>query len=296
MNRSKKITWREVLLILGGTTIMAFGLTWFLSPAGMVIGGVSGLGIIIRQLTGETFGRGIPLWVTNLVLNIPLFVLSIRQRGLKFAQKSLLAVVWLSVALWISESIPNIFYQGEDLLLAAVFGGVSFGVGIGMALKASSTTGGTDMLASIIKYQKPHFPMAKLMLAIDGTIILGGLFVFGPRNTMYAMISVVINSYVMNTILEGMHFAKAAFIMSSKNEQISQAILLEMKRGNTGLKARGMYTKQEGEMLFVVVSPKEIVQLRRIVREIDPQAFMTISDIKEVLGEGFMEEYDALTL
>lgn len=296
MNKSKKITWRETLLILGGTTIMAFGLAWFLSPAGMVIGGVSGLGIIIRQLSGEAFGREIPLWVTNLVLNIPLFALSIRQRGVKFAQKSLLAVVWLSVALWISDFIPNLFYQGEDLLLAAVFGGLSFGVGIGMALRASSTTGGTDMLASIIKYQKPHFPMAKLMLAIDGTIILCGLFVFGPRNTMYALISVVINTYVMNMILEGMHFAKAAFIMSSKNEQISQAILLEMKRGNTGLKARGMYTKQEGEMLFVVVSPKEIVQLRRIVREIDPKAFMTISDIKEVLGEGFMEEYDALTL
>jgi len=296
MNKSNKIAGREILLILGGTTIMAFGLTWFLSPAGMVIGGVSGLGIIIRQLSGEAFGYSIPLWVTNLVLNIPLFALSIRQRGLKFAQKSLLAVAWLSVALWISESIPNRFYQGEDLLLAAVFGGLSFGVGIGMALMASSTTGGTDMLASIIKYRKPHFPMAKLMLVIDGIIILGGLFVFGPRNTMYALISVVINSYVMNMILEGMHFAKAAFIMSSKNEQISQAILLEMKRGNTGLKARGMYTKQEGEMLFVVVSPKEIVQLRRIVQEIDPKAFMTISDIKEVLGEGFMEEYDALTL
>lgn len=284
------------LMILAGTTLMALGVTWFASPLGLVTGGVTGIAIVIQEISKNLFGFGIPLWVTNLALNLPLFLISIAQRGFGFAKKSLIAVVWLSFALWICERLPNPFVIGEDLLLASLLCGVLTGAGIGLVLKVSATTGGTDMLASIIKYHHSHFPIAKLMMVLDAAIILCGLFVFGTVKTLYAIISVVIMSQVINSILEGMYFAKAAFILSDNTQEISQAIFKRLSRGNTGIPARGMYTGQKREMLFVVVSRKEISVLRNIVKQIDPSAFLIITDAREALGEGFAEQYDPLTI
>ena len=192
--------------------------------------------------------------------------------------------------------LPNPFEKiGNDLLITAVFGGVILGIGVGLVLKSSATTGGSDMLASIIKFKHPKFPIPKLMLVIDGFIILMGFFIFGAQNAMYAIISVVITSRTISTVLEGGHQAKAAFIMSNENLAISQAIMEKIPRGSTGLKARGMYSKEDKEMLFTVVSQKEISKLREIIYEIDPNAFVTIADVREVLGEGFIQDYNPLT-
>ncbi|MGL4343836.1 MAG: YitT family protein [Cellulosilyticaceae bacterium] len=288
------ITKKELFLIFLGVNILALGVNFFLSPLNLVTGGLSGLGILIEEVTGNLIGYAVPLWLTTLAFNIPLFAISIKQRGFEFAKKSLYAVILLSFALWYMALIPNVLQLGEDLLLAAVFGGVCLGTGIGLVLRASATTGGTDMLATIIKFKLPNFPIAKLMLCIDGIIILAGFFLFGPHKAMYAIISVVITSKMIGSVLEGTHFAKAAFIMSDQSEAISQAIMERIPRGTTGLKARGMYSKQDKEMLFVVVSQKEITRLRELIQEIDPKAFVTIADVKEVLGEGFIEDYNAL--
>lgn len=290
------ITKKEFFLIFLGVNILAIGINFFLAPLNLVTGGISGLGIVVEELGDMFFGFPIPIWLTTLALNIPLFVISIKQRGFEFAKKSLYAVILLSVALWYMELIPNPFALGDDLLLAAVFGGVGLGVGIGVVLRASATTGGTDMLASIIKFKLPKFPIAKLMLIIDGCIILSGFFLFGAHKAMYAIISVVITSKMIANVLEGTHFAKAAFIISDKSEEISIAIMERIPRGSTGLKARGMYSKNDKEMLFTVVSQKEITKLREIIREIDPKAFVTIADVKEVLGEGFIEDHNSLSL
>ncbi len=287
---------KELFSILSGATIIAFGVTWFAAPHGLVTGGVTGIAIVVRWLTSHALGYGVPLWVTNLVLNIPLFLVSIHQRGFSFAQKSLYAVVWLSAALWFTEMVPNIFTFGDDLLLASVFCGVLNGTGVGLALKVSATTGGTDMLASAIKYKWNHLSISRLIMMIDGVIIVSGFFIFGAGKAMYAVISVVISSQVTNSILEGMYFAKAAFILSEKSAQISTGIFATLMRGNTGISARGMYTGKETQMLLVVVSRKELSVLRRIVKDIDPAAFIIIADVKEVFGEGFSETYDALTL
>lgn len=288
------ITKKEFLMILLGTTILALGINWFTSPLGLVTGGLSGVTIIVKEVSVETLGFEIPLWVTNLVLNIPLFIISIKQRGFEFAKKSLWAVGLLTAALWYTEFIPNILKVNNDLLLGGVFGGAILGLGIGIVLKAGATTGGTDMLATIIKFKHTRFPIAKLMLAIDAIIILAGMMVFGSTKAMYAIIAVFITSKVITNVLEGMNYAKAAFIMSDKNAEISKAIMQKIPRGVTGIKAKGMYTKQDKEMLFVVVSQKEITKLRELVREIDKAAFVTIADVREVLGEGFIEEYNSL--
>lgn len=283
----------EFFMILLGVTILALGINWFTSPLGLVTGGISGITIIVKTLSLKFLGFEIPLWITNFVLNAPLFIISIRQRGFEFAKKSLWSVVLLSVALWYTEFIPNIFDVNGDLLLGGVFGGVILGLGVGIVLRSGATTGGTDMLAAIIRYVNPKFPIAKVMLGIDSLIILAGLLVFGSTKAMYAIISVYITSKVITNVLEGVNYAKAAFIMSDKNDVIAQEIMHKIPRGVTGLRATGKYTGKEKEMLFVVVSQKEITRLRDLIREVDEQAFVTIADVREVLGQGFIEDYTA---
>ena len=285
---------KEFLMILLGVTILALGINWFTSPLGLVTGGLSGVTIIVKSVSEQVLGFGIPLWITNLVLNIPLFVISIRQRGLEFAKKSFWGVGLLTLALWYTEFIPNILDVQGDLLLGGIFGGAILGLGVGIVLKAGGTTGGTDMLATIIKFKHSRFPIAKLMLVIDGVIILAGMLVFGSVKAMYAIIAVFISTKVITWVLEGMNNAKAAFILSEKSHQIADAIMHKLPRGVTGIKAQGMYTKQDKDMLYVVVSQKEITKLREMVKEIDVNAFITIADVREVLGQGFIEDFDTL--
>lgn len=287
---------RDFIQIVIGMTILAIGITWFMSPLGLVAGGVSGLAIVIKEVSQQFFGSGIPLYVTNLVLNIPLFLIVIKQRGFRFAQRSLYAVLWVSFAFWYCDLIPQWISVGDDLLLGAVFGGALMGTGIGMVLRISASTGGTDMLASIIKFRFPAFPIVTLIRGIDGLIILSGFYVFGVHKGLYAILALVVSSYMISTLLSGMHFAKSAYIISNKNEEISREIIQQLGRGNTGIKATGMYTQQEQQMLFVVVYPKQVGKLRSIVKEIDPNAFLTITNATEVLGEGFSRDYDSLGL
>ena len=288
------ISKKEFLMILLGTTILALGINWFTSPLELVTGGLSGVTIIVKSLSEKILGFGIPLWITNLVLNIPLFVISIRQRGLEFAKRSFWGVGMLTLALWYTEFIPNILDAQGDLLLGGVFGGAIIGLGVGIVLKAGGTTGGTDMLATIIKFKHNRFPIAKLMLGIDGVIILAGMLIFGSTKAMYAIIAVFISSKVITWVLEGMNNAKAAFILSQHSDEIADAIMHKIPRGVTGIKAQGMYTKEDKKMLYVVVSQKEVTRLRDMVKEIDANAFITIADVREVLGQGFIEEYNTL--
>ncbi|MDA3730664.1 YitT family protein [Niameybacter massiliensis] len=289
------VTKKELFLILAGSTLLALAINWFLSPNALITGGISGTSIIVEEVTKGMFGVGVPLWITNLGLNIPLFLISIRQRGFQFAQKSLYSVLWVSFALWFTKFLPNPFTSTEDLLLPALFGGIFLGCGIGLVIRAGGTTGGTDMLASIIKFKHNNFPITKLMLMIDGCIILSGFFIFGQEKAMYGIISLVVINKIISNIIEGIDYAKAVFIISDENERISKEIMEKIPRGVTGLKATGKYSREDKEMLYVVVSQNEIARLRDLVQEIDPKAFMTIADVREVLGEGFVKDPTALT-
>lgn len=289
-----KIRSNPYVTIIIGTIIIAFGINWFLAPHGIVTGGISGIGIILQAVSKTWIGFTLPLWLTTILFNIPLFLISIKQRGFSFAKKSILAVLSLSLWLGIVEGIPNPFFVGDDLLVSGLFGGALAGIGIGLVLRSGASTGGTDMLASIIRFRHPSFPIAKLMLAIDGMILLTGLFVFGANKAVYAIIAVMLSTRMVSNVLDGLRYGKAAFIISTKSEDISSAILSKLNRGVTALQARGMYTKSNKDMLFIVVSQKEITKLRMLIYEVDPKAFVAITDIKEVLGQGFIEDYNAI--
>ena len=174
MNKKKKkgmSFFNSLIGIYVGTMILGMGIVWFLSPVGLVTGGVSGLAIAIEATTKKIFGFGIPLWATTLACNIPLFIISVYQRGFSYGRNSMISVGLLSLHLWFLRLFVNPFPIGEDLFIAGVFGGVFLGVGIGLVLRSGGTTGGSDMLAMIIRYKNPRFPINRLMLIIDGLII-----------------------------------------------------------------------------------------------------------------------------
>jgi uncharacterized membrane-anchored protein YitT (DUF2179 family) len=274
------------IYIIIGTTILAASINMFFAKLKLVTGGVTGLAIVIEYITAKHYGTGIPLWFTNIAVNVPLFAIAIKLKGKQFVGKSMFAAAYLSFALFYTSFIPA---PEVDFLLASIFGGVLAGTGLGFVLRASASTGGTDLAANIIKVYLKNVPIAKIMLVIDSTIILTGAFVFGVQKAMYALISIYIVTKVIDSILEGINFSKAVFIISDHSKEIAETLMKDLKRGVTGIDGTGMYTKGEKQVLFVVVGKNQIVPLQKMVKEIDTSAFITIADVREVLGEGFTE-------
>lgn len=274
------------LIIIIGTIFIAMAINLVYEPLGMVTGGVTGIGILIKHFTEPFIEGGIPVWLTNIILNIPLFIAGFLIKGGKFLKNTLIGSIGLTVALLF---IPIINVVGNELLLASVFGGVFTGVGLGMVIAGSASTGGTDLLGLIVHHFFPHLNISTVINVIDGIIVIFGALVFGVEKTLYAVIALYITAKFSDNILEGLKFAKIAYIISDSYDEIANKIIIEMERGTTGIQAKGMYTKEEKNMLFCVVSKKEITQLINLVSEIDQDAFVIVSDAREVMGEGFIE-------
>ncbi len=277
----KRRVWLEYLLIIAGSFIVAFGIKNMYDPASLVTGGVSGIAIIFKSKFD------IPLWITNTVLNIPLFLAALKIKGWSFIRRTFVATVAMSVALLI---IPEITFVPDDVFLSALFGGVIVGVGTGTVLLFSATTGGTDTMAALLqKTLFRQYSIAQIMQVLDALVVLAGATVFGIQYALYALIAIYIVAKISDGILEGVNFSKEAIIISDHYEEIADAVMNDMGRGVTAMTGKGMYSGQGKEVLFCVVSKKEIVTLRDIVQECDPRAFLIVSDAREVFGEGFIE-------
>lgn len=287
----KKLKYMDYLLIIVGTCLMAVAVISAFDKAGMVTGGFSGVAIIVKEWTESLVPGGIPLWITNMALNIPLFFLGMRIGGFQFVKKALVGELCLSFWLAVLPGcIPDFNLAGNDLLLAAVYGGVIQGVGIGLVFLGQGTTGGTDMMAALIQRRMRHYSIAQIMQFIDGLVVVVGMYVFGVYKALYAIIAVYLVTKVTDGMIEGLKFSKGAYIITEKADQVSHMIINEMDRGVTGLKGVGMYSGQDKLMLFCVVNKKEIVTLKEKVDMIDPDAFVIVCDVREVHGEGFIEK------
>lgn len=285
MEQNKNIV-AVYLKIIIGTGIMSLAIKCIYDPISLVTGGFTGVAILVKKMTETFMGKGVPLWLTNIALNIPVFLVTWRIKGRKFIGRTAAATIMLSAWLYV---IPEIDLVGGDYVLSAIFGGVLTGVGLGMIFWANATTGGTDMVSALIQMKLKHYSVAQILQVLDGMIVLIGLYVFGLKPTLYAIVAIFIVSKVTDTMLEGMKFSKAAYIITDRYEEMSQAILKELDRGVTGLEARGMYSGERKCMLYCVVSKKEIISLKELVAKIDSNAFVIVGDVREVLGEGFME-------
>jgi uncharacterized membrane-anchored protein YitT (DUF2179 family) len=281
--RSKK---KEYSLIVIGTFLMAIAINIVYEPMNMVTGGVSGIAIIIKSVTTSWFDGGVSLWISNILINIPLFIVAGVMKGLQFIKKTLFSTICFTVALYI---VPTFKIAFDDYLLASVFGGVLTGIGLGLVFMVNTTTGGTDLFGIVIHPFFRQYTVAQLLFVIDALIVLLGAATFGIKVALYAVIAVFITSKVMDSILEGIKFGKLAFIISENYKEIAEEILNNIDRGVTSIPAKGMYSNHEKKMLLCVVSPKEISILLALVTKIDASAFMIVSDVREVMGEGFIE-------
>lgn len=284
VKQTKKEILRDYLLLTAGVYLMAFSVVSFWAPHNLVTGGVSGMAIIIQDYTYRA-GFAVPLWASNLALNIPLFMLGWRTMGRTFLVRSLVATLLFSLAMHNLTFLPPI---PSDILLGSLFGGVFCGIAIALLVRSMSSTGGTVLLASILHNRLlRHVSVAKILFVCDSMIILMGLIAFGPERAMYAVIGIFVCTKVADAVQEGFSFAKAAYIISDKHEEIAHEIIHIMDRSATQIEARGMYTKEPRGMLMCVVSGRELVQLKQLVYSVDQKAFIIVAEVREVLGEGF---------
>lgn len=274
----------ETFQIIVGTAIMAFGTTLFLLPNQLSSGGFSGLGTITYYLFG------IPLGTTTIILNIPLFIMSFIKNGKKFFLNALLGTVSLSIFFNIFEGFKPLT---TDRFLACIYGGIIIGIGTAIILRAGASTGGTDLLTQIIKAFKPGIKISSLLVLLDILIVALNVIFFKELEIgLYSAITIYIMGKMLDIFFEGINFGRIVYIISSKYEDIAKEIGNKMRRGSTALKAKGMYKNEEKNVLMCVTSRSEVREIRRIINEIDKNAFVVISNAREVFGEGF-KEYQA---
>lgn len=279
---------RSYMLIMIGSIITALSISIFLAPYKIAPGGVSGLAIVIHYLSGTR----IPVGIAVLVMNIPLLILGARYIGKNFIIKTMFATAIMSASIDISEAYVLPQLQSEltkDFLLASIFGGAIMGLGMAAVLRESATMGGSDLAAKIIHGWLPHYSIGAIIFMVDGAIIATAALVFKSIELiMYALVAIFVSSKVIDTILEGINFAKGVFIVSDKSQYIAKRIMDELERGVTGLEGMGMYTGNKKQVLLCVVSRSQIPILKKLAYEEDQKAFIIMTDTREVLGEGFV--------
>lgn len=286
-NTTNNKWWMTYLLLTAGTFFMAVGINVIYEPLSMVTGGFSGIGILVKKLTQTARWSGIPVGMTTLLLNIPLFIWGYSQKGKVFVKKTVYAASCFSFFLLI---IPTFDIVKQDYLMAALVGGLLNGTGIGLVFSQGASTGGSDLLSVLTAKILPGLSASERLILIDTLIVAAGVFIFGLEIGLYAVVAVFVTGKVSNAILDGLKFAKIAYIISDHPEEISEHILRELGRGLTGLEGQGMYSEKHKMVLMCVVSKKEAVLLKDIVKSADNEAFLILSEAKEVLGEGFWRE------
>lgn len=269
----------SLLVLIGGCAITALGISVFLVPNRIAAGGVTGLATIIFHWTGW------PVGLVSLALNIPLFLIGFRLIGSGFGLRTLVATIFLSIFIDLFAGIGSIT---DDLLLAALAGGALTGAGLGFVFRQDATTGGTDLAARIIHDRVSFISIAQVLLIIDIMVVLTAAISFHSYElALYAAVTLVVTTKVIDAVTVGINYTKAAHIISVKSDEVAKQLLQELNRGVTGLEGRGLYTGARKEVLICVLRARQVPRLKRIVREIDSDAFVYLTDAREVFGEGF---------
>lgn len=278
---------RDYAFMTVGLALTAWALDAFLIPNKIAAGGVSGLAIVLYHTIKELTGFEITVGIQMLIMNGVLLLFALRERGLQYAAKTIYGIIALSFFVeFFGRFVPTL--GGDDLLLAALYGGVIAGLGVGLVFKAGGNTGGTDIVAQLLARRLP-FGVGQIMLVVDAAVTLLAAIAFGPELAMYGAVAIFVGSVTIDTVLEGISVEKAVFVISDEHDRIADAVVHDMGRGATALDATGVWTNQPRKMLYVVLSRNEIDALKRIVGTLDPTAMVVITDVHETIGEGFRE-------
>lgn len=281
-----KIDWKSTIksyfIIALGSVIYALGFDLFYAPNDVALGGITGLAQVINHVV-----PALPVGVLTIAMNIPLFLLGWKYIGFKLLVGSLVSMLVGSTA--IDVIAANFTFAPMDPMLAALCGGAVMGLGIGMVFTQGASTGGTDIVARLLRLKMPWLPLGKLMMLPDGIVLTSAVFAFGKLETgLYGLAALFVCTRVMDTVLYGMDTSKIAYIVSDKWEEMCSTIL-ELRRGVTLLQGQGAYTGKETKILMLAFKQKEIVRIKRAVHQVDPDAFMMVCNANEVLGLGFGE-------
>ena len=283
---------RDYLFIIAGAFIVAVGIVFFISPHRIVPGGVYGIAIVVHYLTKGVFSfwpDGIPIGLFGLILNIPLTYAGIKILGARFGIKTIIGFILTSLFM---DGITFLRQVGDaplvdDVLLSCVFGGVLIGFGLGLIFKSRATSGGSDIIAMIIA-RFSNGQLGQTLIYVDSTIVILGLIAFQDwKIPLYSWLVIYITGKAIDTTMEGSNYNKALLIISKEHEKIKNKILYDLERGGTYLQGRGMYTNEEKQVIYTVVSRREVAILEQYIHSIDPDAFITVMDTSEILGEGF---------
>lgn len=301
----KKYPITDYFFILIGSAIMALGIGVFLVDAQVVPGGVSGLSMAIHYLSNYKIPVGLMMWL----LNVPLYAWGLKELGKRFGIRTFYGFTLNSffidffrgdvpgfsyIRLQDTQTVRDLFQH--DFLFLVLIGSVLLGIGLGIIFKFKGTTAGSDIVAAIMQKRYGWKPGQAIMFTDFFVIALAGLIIevkhLSPLRpamslTLYAFFLLFVSSKLVDFIVDGFDYARMAFIISDKSEEISKVIMNDFSRGATGLKAHGLYKNIDREIIFTVVTFKEIPELTEAIQEIDPDAFVIIGDVHEVLGEGF---------
>ena len=278
-------------LILTGAFIMALGYVLFISPYKFAPGGVYGISIVIHHLTEgmfKSFPEGLPIGMMALSMDIPLTIIGTKILGPRFGAKTVVGFVSLAIftdileAWWGNEPLVH-----NQPLLSAIYGGLLVGVGLGMVFRSKATSGGSDIIAMILeKYTR--LPLGQLMMAVDSTIVLLTLVAFKDWSLpLLSFIIIFVTGKVVDIVLEGLDYNKAVLIISEHYDEIKKTILKDIDRGGTIIPGKGMFQDKDKNIIFTVLNRREVEILKDYIKRIDSNAFVSIFDSKEILGNGF---------
>lgn len=268
-------------IITLGSMLFALSFDWFFAPNQVAMGGVTGLAQVIHVLV-----PGAAVGVLTILFNIPLFLAGWKFIGLHLLASSLFSMAVSSLAIDAIAAVHS--FSPVDPMLACLCGGALMGLGFGMVFSQGATTGGTDIVARLLKLKFPWLPMGKLMLLPDGVVLTLAALAFGRvEAALYGVVALVVTSRVMDTVLYGMDTSKVAYIISDCWQQMAQVLLEDQGRGVTILRGQGAYTGDDKQVLMVAFKQRDIVQIKKTVHTLDPRAFLIVCNAHDVLGEGF---------
>lgn len=286
----REIIWRELKFvgtILLGCTVFSLGFDLFLDPNNINVGGITGIAMILRELLG--FGS---IGAYFAAINIPLFLLGYKELGRRFFIGSMLGMLFSTVLLDLLTIIPP---PEIDLMLAALYGGGLTGLGLGLVFLAGASTGGSDIMAKLLRKRFRRLKLSRLMLILDIiTVTLTGVVFHDITRTLYSALPLYVSALVMDSVIYGLDYSSMALIISDKYSEIVAEIARKLERGTTLLDAHGGYHGDSRQVVMCAIRRRQITELKDLVSRIDPNAFMILQDAHQVLGEGFMRYSDTI--
>ncbi len=272
---------KSAVLILFGAAVYALAYNLFLIPHQIVPGGVTGIAMILNRYFQT------PIGMITILLNIPIFLLGARVIGKMYTVKSIVAVIISSALIDFFTYVFTLREVTDNKILAALYGGIMLGIGLGIIFRGQASTGGTDIIGQVIN-RHSNFSTGNSIMIVDFLIIsVAGLAFQNFELALYGYLTLFFSTKVIDIVLEGISYTRAAFIISEKNQLIANAVLKKLDRGVTKLQGLGGYSQQPKDVLYIVISKRQVQELVYIIKDIDPNAFVVITDVYEVLGKGF---------